>query len=1029
MPHISILWGVSINMNFRSNEMSAIIKKLLADDKFRYLIAGGCTTLVNLITFFVLRTFTDIPRNTCNAIAILCAILFAYVISKLFVFKTRTGNISKTIGEFLTFISVRIVSMGIEILGFAILCDSFRIKEVYSKFFVQFVVIIVNYLFSKLIVFKKERKTFAEFIKANYIYMVPFGIVVAFLLGICISLKVTPFGPKSLTIVDSLHQYLPFYAEYRDKLLHEGSLLYTWNLALGSNFVSLSSYYLSSPFNYIFLLLPKTQIPAGVTIIAILKIALSGTTMSYYLANKDGHPSKNIGIIGLSVAYALSNFVIGYGWNFMWLDCLMIFPLIILGFDRLMKTGNPKMYVLSLFYCLYCNYYIGFMVCIFLVLWFFTYRHKGIKKFFVDGIRFAISSLLAGGLSAFLLYPAYKGIMTTASAGTKVPGFKWYGSVYELMKQQFILTKPITTQTFDGGVNLYCGTFVIVAVFLYVFCSKIRFFDKLGKLALLVFLMVSFDNMKLNFIWHGMHDQYGIPNRFSFLFMFVIITMAYDVLRRVNKMHPAYILSGGMLADAYVLMVDMRIKTEMTRLTFILTLSLIVVYVALMCMRSLKACGHVAFGIAFAVICSGEILYNAAEGYGNNGVASLDAYKTTNQVTAANNRIKEIAEEEDVVFYRSELMKSKVLDEVTWHHMPSVGTFCSTVLGDVTTTMGRLGFYTGANEFLYMGSTPFTNTLFDVRYLLQRPGDLNYYPYDYVETVDGIGIYENPYPSSIGYAVSDNVKSWERDSGLPVNVQNTLAFAMTGEPAFFSAVYPEYNIYSGNSDARVSGNLIAFTPNQAGDVQLSVSYFAPMPGDYYINIRGNYVYKTRIFINGEEIGYDRYQGQLFHLGELNADDYVTIEYNYRNTTVKEYSASLYSYVFKEGVYQMTYDKLTENMLDVDEFDDGYIHGSIYMPEGQTLFTTVPYDKGWKVKVDGKEVEYYKVAGAFIGVDMPVGEHEIEMIYTPVGLYKGIAISVVSLILFVLYVVCATEQKKRVKLVKNTNNEIDQEINI
>lgn len=94
-------------------------------------------------------------------------------------------------------------------------------------------------------------------------------------------------------------------------------------------------------------------------------------------------------------------------------------------------------------------------------------------------------------------------------------------------------------------------------------------------------------------------------------------------------------------------------------------------------------------------------------------------------MTEANVRVREMAEEEQAGFYRSELMNYTVLDEASWHNMPSVSTFNSTVMGPVVTTMGKLGFYTGANEFLYRGYTPFTNAIFNIRYLLERPGDLN----------------------------------------------------------------------------------------------------------------------------------------------------------------------------------------------------------------------------------------------------------------------------------------------------------------
>lgn len=150
---------------------------------------------------------------------------------------------------------------------------------------------------------------------------------------------------------------------------------------MGSNFMSLSSYYLASPFNLIFLLLGKESIVAGFTIIAVAKIALCAVTMTHFLSYKDGVKSRGIHIIAISVAYALSNYVVGYYWNVMWLDCILIFPLIMLGFVRLMEQGDPKMYALSLFYALYCNYYIGFIICVFLVIWFFAYNHKKLKSF------------------------------------------------------------------------------------------------------------------------------------------------------------------------------------------------------------------------------------------------------------------------------------------------------------------------------------------------------------------------------------------------------------------------------------------------------------------------------------------------------------------------------------------------------------------------------------------------------------------------------------------------------------------------
>ena len=417
--------------------MYDLIRKLLKNDKIRYIIAGGLTTLVNYIVFFGLRFLTDINRNTCNIIAIIMAIIFAYFINKLFVFESKTSGVVDAVREALSFFGARIISMFVEVLGLAILCDSFRIPEWIAKLFiVQILVLVLNYIFSKMFVFNKQRKSIKDWFIDNYCYYIPFVLIMIIMTVVFIVQKITPFGHNTITLIDSLHQYVPFYAEYVDKLKHEGSLFYTWNLALGSNFMSLSSYYLSSPFNYLLLLFKKEHIVTGACLIIALKIALSGTTMAYYLANKNRRrkSDNSFYIIALAMCYALSNYVVGYNWCTMWMDVIMIFPLIMLGFERLMRDKNPKLYTLTLFYALYCNYYIGFIVCLFLVLWFILYNHKNIKKFFFDGIRFGVCSLLAGGMAAFLLLPAYFGIMSTAAGDMKLPKWEWYGNIFNLLK-------------------------------------------------------------------------------------------------------------------------------------------------------------------------------------------------------------------------------------------------------------------------------------------------------------------------------------------------------------------------------------------------------------------------------------------------------------------------------------------------------------------------------------------------------------------------------------------------------------------
>ncbi len=990
--------------------MLNLIKKMLANDKIRYLFAGGCTTLVNLVAFFLLRHFTDINRNTCNAIAIAMAIAFAYFINKLFVFKSRKLGFIGTITEMISFVGMRLVSMLVEILGFALLCDSFRFNELASKLLIQVVVLVLNYMFSKLVVFKSEKKGIRQHFRDNSLCYISFAIVAVVMLGVCIASGIVPFGTRSLTLVDSLHQYVPFFSEYRDKLINEGSLFYSWNVALGSNFLSLTSYYLSSPFNFLVLLFSKENVPWAMCFIMCLKVCLSAFTMAYFLSNKEKEKDNSFIIVPIAVAYALNNYVIGFYWNIMWMDCILIFPIIILGFKKLMEDKDPRMYTLSMFYALYCNYYIGFMICIFMVLWFFVYNHGGIKKFFVDGINFAVYSLASGGMTAFLLIPAYKGIMSTASASAKLPKWTWYQSVFEQLKQQFYWTDAFTNQTFDGGVNLYCGVLTIFTAFLYIVADEIKFIDKIKKILLLVFLVMSFNNELLNFIWHGFHNQYGIPNRFSFLFIFVLLLMAYDALKVLKKQHVFMVISAGMFAASYVLLIKLK-ASAVEPLSLWLTLALIGIYTVLCALHVGKKLKKEGFSYAIATVCLIELVACGVYNLAGNGYADIESkYSTTSNIAAANAEISKMAEEDQVGFYRAELMDSTVLNEVTWHNMPSVGTFCSTVLGENVTTMGRLGFYTGANEFLYMGSTPFTNSLFNVRYLLEREGDLNNFDFNYVKEVDGVGIYENPYPLSLGFAVSNNVKQYDRDNGMPINNQCNLAAYMTGTESFFTNQFPSMLASSDDMDVSVSGNTISYEPHNNGKASFMVTFTVDTAGDYYVNCRGNSITNIRFYIDGEELDCDRYMWQIFHLGELQSGQQIHIEYIYNNLSSAG-SASLYVATYDEEKYAYTHEILSQNMLQVEEYADGYVRGNIEMPERKTMFTSIPYDEGWKILVDGEETEYYAIGKAFIGVDMTPGAHEIEMIYIPIGLKLGIVISVGAWLILLLGTILYSKRDK------------------
>lgn len=137
--------------------MIKLIKKLYGSSAIRYVFFGGCTTMVNLICFYILRKL-GINLNTANVISIIIAILFAYVVNSRFVFQDKCDTLKEHVRPFCKFISARLVTMVIEVGGVWLLVEVLGMNDMVGKFLTQFIVLILNYIFSKFFVFTTGKK-------------------------------------------------------------------------------------------------------------------------------------------------------------------------------------------------------------------------------------------------------------------------------------------------------------------------------------------------------------------------------------------------------------------------------------------------------------------------------------------------------------------------------------------------------------------------------------------------------------------------------------------------------------------------------------------------------------------------------------------------------------------------------------------------------------------------------------------------------------------------------------------------------
>ena len=130
-----------------------LVLRLYGNDVVRYIFFGGCTTLVNLVCFYIFWNICHVNLNIANVISIVVAIIFAYVVNSKYVFQDKCETLKDHIQPFCKFVSARLLTMVIEVGGVGLLVEGMGMNGMVGKFCTQFIVLALNYIFSKFFVF------------------------------------------------------------------------------------------------------------------------------------------------------------------------------------------------------------------------------------------------------------------------------------------------------------------------------------------------------------------------------------------------------------------------------------------------------------------------------------------------------------------------------------------------------------------------------------------------------------------------------------------------------------------------------------------------------------------------------------------------------------------------------------------------------------------------------------------------------------------------------------------------------------
>lgn len=814
----------------------------------------------------------------------------------------------------------------------------------------------------------------------------------------CLFAKVWPFGNNYIAAYDGSAQYPGFTTYLINVLKGNDSLFYSFKGALGFNFYATAIYYLFNPTNLLSIFFNKENIMVFYTLIVFLRIGLSGLTMSIYLKYKDKNSKARL---LFSIAYALMAYNVLYFYNFMYFDTIVLFPLVILGLDKLIEGKSSKTYIIFLTLSIISNFYIGAMVCIFSLLY-FIYRfillskEKRNKKLIS---KFIISSLLSGIMCAFIILPVFFELMSGKASlyGSKYTIYNKWGLDFFASFYRLSIASYSQGEQSNGYPNIYCSLLVVVYTVLFFFNKKFSKKEKITTGIFIAFFLLCFSYNLLDYAWQFFQKPVWYPNRYSFVFSFLLIITAYKCFNNSDKIKISNLMNIIITLSLIALVVNAAIYCEIfsedaSKIIFLVLSCICIIEYFLTCKMKIMP-------IILSTIFIFEMGANTLV-----SVKQINYAKKVNEYTESFDGLNQAFEYIETIdpdinnFYRS--------DSDAWTNINNGGTFNYNGMiyfnslrnGKMMYFLEHYARYSMQDECSarFNANNPLFTSLFGFKYIVAEDS-VNYYQLINSELKNKV--YRNNEALSIGMMMNSKIKDIKLEVDKPyINTSNIMNYALANNEKYISTIsYSEVVRYWEGTE---EGKKYVYYNSADGGY---VSFKGVADKDYFILIDTPISKNGMINLVLNEKELLSITSKSFTPNELvKGDEY---EFKFYFNVNKILSSDLKIYLLDKDAYLSWIDEINNNELNIIEYKkDNYIKGSINVTSDKTtLFTSIPYDKGWKVLVDGKKVKYDNILSAFIGVDLTEGEHIIEFKYVPRGLIIGLIISIISLITSIVYI--------------------------
>ena len=577
-----------------------------------------------------------------------------------------------------------------------------------------------------------------------------------------------------------------------------------------------------------------------------------------------------------------------------WSELVGILPLLVLSLDYLMIKKKKSPYIFLLAYCMIINTMNTIYLCIFLFCWFFLYNFKGIKDFLKKALRFGLSSILAAGLSFWILAVnvLFRINSSYNSTDAVIPQlFKFYQSYFLSLKQLFLFPEAINITTKDGAINLYCGILCLLLVILSIlFTRKNKRYW--GRLSIIAFILFSSNNDLMSYIWNGFHYQSKVPNRYSFLLIFLIIDMAIDGIIALRKLSTKKLLSATLILVILLSIVTSQAGNEISFLSVSATFIAVTAYAAILLYSKIYAKNNRSLIIVLLVaVTTIELAINniytfkteqAGDGcYIDENVASTDF-------------LKENWLHNDP-FTRVSYLSSESVNQHLVNNVASIFQFSSLTTSNQSSMASSYGFYNSSNNIISLtNETPYSNSMLNIKYMIVAPSIPNSYidtnHYDVIGRYDDRLILRNNRNFSTGFYIPKNAFDKASTTNSVADLANTISECM-GVP---NPVFPSQKTLTLENDGGI-------TPKNL-----------PVNGCYIEEYIEDSLspYMATIKVVPEQDGEYYYRNsEFFYLGELSKD----VEYTFQ-IPIRTNEEGGYLVQYDDNAFQQLYDTISRNNL-------------------------------------------------------------------------------------------------------------------